>query len=413
MTVDKVIRGLVTAGFGVGAAAVFGVLGAQSADAAPAPPSPPPSSPADIAKQDAADKRTAQRPKVNSSAESTKQDAEDKRTAADAGSPARKEERAQGRKNAEQRNVEGKGNSEQRKVERKENSSADDRKQDAEDKRTAADAGSPARKEERAQGRRNAEQQKVERKRNSSVDDRKQDAEDKRTAADAGNPARKEARAKGKRAAKMKADRREAESFEFAPTDGFAATGAVGDGIKAGADEVLKDPAKKARAARDAAYDYVNASKAARASGVPASPEERARIADLNKKAKAAADQAKDAIAKGKTVPRELAVVGRVAGKISPVAVIGSEVYEVAVNEKPADEAVAEGIGSIAGGTLGAIGGGALGSLMLPGPGTAAGAAGGSLAGGYVGGAVGENSYKWLKQNVHVPPGYRPGILDK
>ncbi|MEV6442704.1 hypothetical protein [Amycolatopsis sp. NPDC051716] len=76
-TVDKVIRGMLTAGFGVGAAAVFGVVGAQSADAAPAPP---PSSPADIAKQEAADKRTA----------------------ADAGNPARKEERAQGRKNAEQ-----------------------------------------------------------------------------------------------------------------------------------------------------------------------------------------------------------------------------------------------------------------------------------------------------------------------
>jgi len=86
---------MMAAGFGVGAAAVFGVLGAQSADAAPAPPSPP-SSPANIAKQDAQDKRTAQRSKVNSSADDQKQDAQDKRSAADAGKPARKEERANG-----------------------------------------------------------------------------------------------------------------------------------------------------------------------------------------------------------------------------------------------------------------------------------------------------------------------------
>jgi hypothetical protein len=168
MTVDKVIRGLVTAGFGVGAAAVFGVLGAQSADAAPAPASPPPSSPADIAKQEAADKRTAQRPKVNSSAENTKQDAEDKRTAADAGNPARKEERAQGRKNVEQQHAERKENSEG-----KGNSSAEDRKQDAEDKRTTPDAGSRDRREEGAQGRKDAKP-----KGNSSPDDLMQDADD-------------------------------------------------------------------------------------------------------------------------------------------------------------------------------------------------------------------------------------------
>ncbi|HET6706637.1 hypothetical protein [Amycolatopsis sp.] len=237
-TVDKVIRGWVTAGFGVGAAAVLGVLGAQSAEAAPAPASPPPSSPADIAKQDA----------------------EDKRTAADAGNPARKEERAQGRKNAERQNAERKGKSEG-----KGNSSVADRKHKVPvlDKKSAdrfnrvvrqtlpgalprlpenAGGGGVAVSDQTGDARRtkvgggvavsdqlgagrlaaenvakkarladtaarNKASKNAERKVNSSADDLKQDADDKRTAADAGNPARKEARAKGKQAAKKEADR--------------------------------------------------------------------------------------------------------------------------------------------------------------------------------------------------------------
>ncbi len=398
MTVDKVIRGVVTAGFGVGVAAVFGILGAQSADAAPSP-SPSPSSPADIARQDAADKRTAQGAKVNSSADDAKQDADDKRTAADAGNSARQQERAQGRKNAEREKAESHESGS------KANSSSDDAKQDANDKRKASDSGNSDREDQRARGR-----EKAERKENSSADDQKQDAEDKRTAADAGNPVRKQERAKGKAAAKREADRqeiqREVESFGFAPTDGLATTGAMTDGFAAAADEALDEPGKKARAARDAAYAYVNASKTARKSGVPVSSEERARIADLNAKAKAAADEAKAAMTKAGTLPKGLATVSKIAGKVSPVLVAGSEVYEVAVNDKPVDEAIAEGVGSVAGGILGGIGGGALGSIV-PGPGTAIGATGGSLAGGYIGGAAVENSYKWVKEGVSRPGYHR------
>lgn len=139
------MRGVVAAGLGVGAAALFGVLGAQSAQAAAAPEPPRPSTPAEIAKQDAADKRTARKPKVNSPAEDRKQDADDKRRAAD--SPSTQKQRAEGRKRAEQQDSESRKAAEQ-----KANSPAEDRKQDAEDKRTAADAGSPERKRERAKG---------------------------------------------------------------------------------------------------------------------------------------------------------------------------------------------------------------------------------------------------------------------